>query len=102
MNLTRRLEASLVIGILLAACSGTASHTELRDELLEMGRIDQEAGKRALALMQDLPNSTEEFISAVEEQDKVYAENFSKLEMIIAEHGGPGGNLSVSKPAEPH
>lgn len=93
MNLPRLLEASLVIGILLAACSGTASNTELRDELLEMGRIDQEAGRRALALMQDLPDSTEEFMSAVEEQDEVYAENFSKLEMIIAEHGWPGRQL---------
>lgn len=93
MTLVGLLRISPFISILVAACSVTSSDTELQAELLEMGRIDQEAGERAYVFMQDLPDSAEEFVAAIEEQNEVYAQNFIRLEAIVAEYGWPGRRL---------
>lgn len=93
MHLTRVFKVSPVVGIVLASCVQPAPGIELRDELLEMGRTDQEAGKPALVLMQELPDAIDEFMAAVEAQDRIHARNFSRLETIVAEYGWPGRRL---------
>jgi hypothetical protein len=58
-----------------------------------MGRIDQEVRKEAFEFFRDLPESSEEFKAAVDEQERVDVLNFRRLEEIVAEHGWPGRRL---------
>lgn len=69
---------------------------DLRTELLEMGRIDQEVRDRFMKLLQtkpDLNEPSDEFLALVAEQNKIDETNFRRLEEIIKEYGWPGKDL---------
>jgi hypothetical protein len=69
---------------------------ELRDELLEMGRRDQEIRERIVPLLATVDFEqppTEEWIALVAEQDATDQANLRRLEEIVNEFGWPGPAL---------
>ena len=84
----------IVTVLLLApACSESGVDRELRIELLDMARADQDLRGRAMELMQGLPETQSEFMFFIEEQNELNTTNFSRLEEMIAAHGWPGKSL---------
>ena len=86
----RQVVRVFAILLLASACSGGGINQELRDELLEMARADQDLRGRAMALMQGLPETQPEFMRFLQEQNELNTTHFVRLEEIIATHGWPG------------
>ena len=89
----RHVVRIFAILLLASACSGSRINQELRDELLEMARGDQDLRGRAMALMQGLPETQTEFMLFIDEQNELNTKNFARLENIIAAYGWPGRSL---------
>jgi hypothetical protein len=86
----------ILVGSLLGivgACAGPGTNQQLRSELLEMGRADQELHRRGSELMQGLPATQAEFVTLVAEQKRTDAARFARLEDIVNEYGWPGYSL---------
>lgn len=79
--------------LIASACSASRIDQELRIELLEMARADQDLRGRAMALMQGLPETQAEFMLFIEEQNELNTTHFSRLEEIVASRGWPGHSL---------
>src|SRR5690606_16202963 len=77
------------------AVAQQATHSDLRDELLEMGRTDQSVRERMMPLLREHPTGPwpDELVALVEEQDQIDKANMKKLEEIVGEFGWPGPNL---------
>ena len=93
VRFARILALFSIVACWVSACSESRFNADVQAELLEMGRIDQEVRKQAFAFFRDLPESAEEFKAAVDEQERVDALNFRRLEEIVAEYGWPGRRL---------
>ncbi|MDX1440500.1 MAG: DUF6624 domain-containing protein [Rubricoccaceae bacterium] len=89
----RRVVRVFAILLLVSACSGRGIDQELRIELLEMARADQDLRGMGMALMQRLPETQAEFMLFIEEQNELNVTHFSRLEEVIAAHGWPGRSL---------
>jgi hypothetical protein len=99
-ELSRYATLPIVVLSLIAAlcCHSSAAHgeesglAEVKAELIEIGRKDQEVRERSNAtfLPDDLRNPTPELLAYIKEQNDVDAANLQRLEDIIAKHGWPG------------
>jgi hypothetical protein len=79
------------VAALLCAC-GTSQNTELRDELVEMVRVDQIMRERVVAAVADVDFNappTDEWIALVDEQDQLDEANGRRLEEIVEQYGWP-------------
>lgn len=88
------LHKALVAFVLIASSSVSANEA-LRNELLEMGRRDQEVRGRMIAIMPtiDLSAPTDEWRAIVDEMSSVDRENMRRLVEIVLEFGWPGRSL---------
>jgi DNA-directed RNA polymerase subunit F len=88
------LRKALVMLLLLGSPSISANEA-LRDELLEMGRRDQEIRERVIAIMPtiDLSAPTDEWRAIVDEMSSIDRENMRRLVEIVMEFGWPGRSL---------
>jgi hypothetical protein len=80
------------IAVSLTARSEPVPNEELRIELLEMGRIDQDVRFRFMDRLNESGPSflnSDEFRNIVEEQDEIDEANFLRLAEIVDEHGWP-------------
>lgn len=89
----------LVIAAVLAASSGNAQDSlneELRSELLEMGRRDQEVREKLTPFMVDGTESgqlPQEALPVLAEMLQVDEANLRRMDEIVADHGWPGPQL---------
>lgn len=90
MNRFRSILAAL-IAIQLCAC-GTSQNAALRDEIIEMVRVDQLMRERVVAAMAhvdfDAP-PTDDWIALVDEQNQLDESNGRRLEEIVELYGWP-------------
>jgi hypothetical protein len=76
----------------LTACSEPVLNDDLRTELLEMGRVDQDVRFRFMGRLNESGPvflNSDEFRELVAEQDEIDEANFLRLEEIVDEHGWP-------------
>lgn len=81
--------------LLLIASSSISANESLRDELLEMGRRDQQIRERMIAIMPtlDLSAPADEFKAIVDEMASIDRDNMRRLVEIVIEFGWPGRSL---------
>lgn len=79
----------------MLAVAQQATHSDLRDELLEMGRMDQSVRERMIPLIREHPTGPwpDELVALVEEQEQIDRANMERLEEIVSEFGWPGSDL---------
>lgn len=80
------------IAVSMTACSESALNEELRVELLEMGRIDQDVRFRFMDRLNESGPTflrSAEFRVLVDEQNEIDEANFLRLTQIVDEHGWP-------------
>ena len=97
-EIMKRYAVATAVLIASLANAQNSINEDLRDELLEMGRRDQEVREALVPLLFEQTEQTsgepnERFIAVVEEQNAVDEENFRRLEEIVKEHGWPGISL---------
>jgi hypothetical protein len=81
---------------LVVACSTASINSVLRDELLEMGRRDQEVRERMIPLLKAATPGepfTGELKAVVDEQTEIDQANTQRIVEIIDEFGWPGPDL---------
>jgi hypothetical protein len=81
--------------LLLLGSPSISANEALRDELLEMGRRDQEIRERVFAIMPtiDLSAPTDEWRAIVDEMSSIDRDNMRRLVEIVMEFGWPGRSL---------
>jgi hypothetical protein len=84
--------------LLLATAASPCLHaqTELRAELLEMGRLDQEVRERLMALISEGgPDAlaSEEFAVIADEMSAIDRANLARLDEIVERSGWPGTDV---------
>ncbi len=82
---------SALFAVVLCGC-GAPQNTELRDELVEMVRVDQVMRERVVAAMAEVDFNappTDEWIALVREQDQLDEANGRRLEEIVEQYGWP-------------
>jgi hypothetical protein len=84
-----------LLTILLIGSSSVVANEALRNELLEMGRLDQEVRERMIAIMPtiDLSAPTDDWRAIVAEMSSIDRENMRRLVEIVLEFGWPGRSL---------
>lgn len=85
-----------VLALVLSGCGAAGSDDDLRAELLEMARADQEVRERLMAvIVLGDPESfqTEEAQNALEEMAAVDERNQLRLDEIVSQRGWPGAGL---------
>jgi hypothetical protein len=86
---------AILIAVHLAACA-QALNTELRDELIEMVRIDQAMRERVVSAIAEMDFNappSDEWIALVNEQDQLDEMHGRRLEEIVDIHGWPSFDL---------
>lgn len=86
----------ILVWLPFAGYAQPSLNEELRDELIEMGRRDQEIRERIVPLLATVDFErppTEEWIALVAEQDAIDEANIRRLEEIVNELGWPGPAL---------
>lgn len=86
----------VAMAVSLTACSEPDLNEELRAELLEMGRIDQDVRSRFMDRLNESGPAfltSDEFRDLVDEQAVVDEANFVRLEEIVDDHGWPSVQL---------
>jgi Family of unknown function (DUF6624) len=95
-SFSMKRRTAILVGCLLgilSACSGHGTNQQLRNELLEMGRADQELHRRGSELAQGLPGTQAELMALVAEEKRTDAVRLARLKAIVAEYGWPGYSL---------
>lgn len=90
-----RTTVAILIAVHLGAC-GQPQNVELREELIEMVRIDQAMRERvvtAIAKVDCNAPNTDEWIALVDEQDQLDEKNGRRLEEIVEIYGWPTFDL---------
>jgi polyhydroxyalkanoate synthesis regulator phasin len=70
---------------------------DLQDELVEMGRMDQEFRARLMPVIANTDYSqppSPEFLALIEEQNELDSKNSSRLREIVNEFGWPGRSIA--------
>src|SRR5262245_52143073 len=86
---------SAALFLVLSACGAAGPDAELRAELLQMVRADQEVRERLNAIVSAGGSealSTEEGRKLLEEMTTVDEQNRTRLDEIISQHGWPGAS----------
>jgi hypothetical protein len=102
IRLKRALLLFVVPALVLSGCESAEIDADLRTELLEMARADQEARERLMAVITlGDPESfrTKEAQNAIQEMAAVDDSNQTRLDEIVSQRGWPGAALVGSEGA---